>query len=273
MSEIKFSNLIFEEKNVLAQAQNFQFNNPSKSQLPKVNVPLPNFGTLNLKKDKNYFLNKIKFHENDNSKLDLFFTNTENEIRFSPDLSAADRFELLRKLEEKSKERFKFDAKSGSGTGATIDFDSARPISPEQRAKIELESHYAGAVENDPTVSVRGMKPSNESIEMEKQQSLASLEATYKETLKKINTLDKVYAELVRNPTNLNLGNILAAHSSAKFVKLAEKDVKEADQENIDYEGDYYKELYDQSVDKPQYGPAIKNPGKWRKIPTTKIPD
>ena len=117
------------------------------------------------------------------------------------------------------------------------------------------------------------MKPSNESIEMEKQQSLASLESTYKETLKKINTLDKVYAELVRNPTNLNLGNILSAHSSAKFVKLAEKDVIEADQENIDYEGDYYQELYDQSVDKPQYGPAIKNPGKWRKIPTTKILD
>ena len=269
MSEIKFSNLIFEEKNVLAQAPTFQVNKPST--LPKVNVPLPNFGTLNLKKDKNYFLNKINNYVSDNSKLDLFFTNTENEIKISPDLSDKEKYELFVKLDKKNKERFKFDAKAG--TGATIDFDSARPISPEQRAKIELESHYAGAVENDPTVSVRGMKPSNESIEMEKQQSLASLESTYKETLKKINTLDKVYAELVRNPTNLNLGNILSAHSSAKFVKLAEKDVIEADQENIDYEGDYYQELYDQSVDKPQYGPAIKNPGKWRKVPTTKIPD
>lgn len=161
-----------------------------------------------------------------------------------------------------------------SGSGFTIDFDSGRLITPEERAKLALESHYAGAVENDPTVFIRGMKPTNESIEMEQQQTLASLEAQYKETQKKINLLDKVYAELVRNPTNLNLGNILTANSSIKFVKLAEKDEKEADQKNIDYVADYYQDfLYDETVDKPQYGPAIKNPGKWRKVPTTKIPD
>jgi hypothetical protein len=96
---------------------------------------------------------------------------------------------------------------------------------------------------------------------MEQTQTLASLEAQYKETLKKINLLDKVYSELVRNPTNLNLGAILNAHSNSKFIKLAETELKEADKELEDYYNSFYS----------PYGTILEHPEENRNKTTDEV--
>jgi hypothetical protein len=333
MSDIKFSNLIFEEgKDVIAQATNPSFQDyQRKLGLPGTNLnKLVDYSKADTKLDT---LQKSEVRENvANKKIQYYIgkinspgTNLislELSINLEPNLTDVEKSNLYRMVSDKRKNPDRIvdyntyfntfstppapdytntkeyvdslglnrpnvyqsglaqtssiggtTGTAGTGTTLIIDPESGTAITPEEFAKLQLESHYAGGVEKDPSIKTRGMKPSTESIGMEQEQSLASLETQYKEIQKKINLLDKVYAEIVRNPTNLNLGNILNAHSSNKFVKLAEKELIEADQENIDYEGDYYQDLYDQSVDKPQYGPAIKNPGKWRKVPTTKIPD
>lgn len=318
MSDIKFSNLIFEEgKEVVAQATNPTFHYQNKINTPGTNLSkLTEYANLDPKKEFDYS-QRLQINENVLKKrLDHYLgkindSNTnlialELAVEADPNLTEPEKNNLDRMIVDKRKDPSKtLDYKTystyaprtfttnpnerlpysdygetyqrtnmqnnsptiGAGTAGT-------PLTPEEFAKLQLESHYAGGVEKDPSIKTRGMKPSTESIGMEQEQTLASLETQYKEIQKKINLLDKVYAEIVRNPTNLNLGNILIAHSSSKFVKLAEKDEKEADQKNIDYVADYYQDfLYDETADKPQYGPAIKNPGKWRKIPTTKIPD
>ena len=328
MSDIKFSNLIFEEgKDVIAQATNPTFQHyQTKINTPGTNLSkLTEYANLDPKEEFDYS-QRLQINENVLKKrLDHYLgkinapgTNLialELAVEADPNLTEPEKNNLDRMIVDKRKDPSKtLDYKTystyaprtfttnpnerlpysdygetyqrtdmqkdspivGAGTGTTliIDPESGTPITPEEFAKLQLESHYAGGVEKDPSIKTRGMKPSTESIGMEQEQTLASLETQYKEIQKKINLLDKVYAEIVRNPTNLNLGNILNAHSSSKFVKLAEKDEKEADQKNIDYVADYYQDfLYDETADKPQYGPAIKNPGKWRKIPTTKIPD
>jgi hypothetical protein len=141
------------------------------------------------------------------------------------------------------------------------DTESGLSLDPATRSKLNLESLYSGGIEKDPNIKTRGMKPSVESIGMEQTQTLASLEGQYKETLKKINLLDKVYAELVRNPTNLNLGSLLNAHTSAQFVKLAETEIKEADEVTEEY--------YDDLL--PGFGTALEHPEKYRNIPTDEI--
>lgn len=69
------------------------------------------------------------------------------------------------------------------------------------------------------------------------------------------------------------LRGLQTADMNKKFIKIAKEKKIEADQENIDYVGDYYDELYDESKDSPEFGEALKNPQKWRKVPTTKIPE
>ena len=126
---------------------------------------------------------------------------------------------------------------------------------------MNLESLYSGGIEKDPVIKTRGMKPSTESIGMEQAQTLASLQAQYNETKKKINLLDKLYTQIVRNPTNLNLGSLLNAHTGAQFVKLAEKDIIEADEVTEEY--------YDDLL--PGFGTALEHPEKYRNIPTDEI--
>ena len=155
---------------------------------------------------------------------------------------------------------------SGSGTSSQnqtliIDTDGASDVDPLTLKQIELDSLYSGGIEKDPSISIRGMKPSTESIGMEQTQTLASLEAQYKETLKKINLLDKVYSELVRNPTNLNLGAILNAHSNSKFIKLAETELKEADKELEDYYNSFYS----------PYGTILEHPEENRNKTTDEV--
>lgn len=153
----------------------------------------------------------------------------------------------------------------GSTAEQTLELDSGSgtELDPETLSKLNLESHYSGGIERDPSIKTRGMKPSDESIRMQQTQELASLEGQLKETLKKINLLDKVYAELVRNPTNLNLGSIINAHSGSKFVKLAEKDIKEADERLEDY--------YNKEMDYAPYGTALEHPQETKNIPTKDI--
>jgi hypothetical protein len=142
-----------------------------------------------------------------------------------------------------------------------MDQDSGVELDQATRSKLNLESLYSGGIEKDPVIKTRGMKPSTESIGMEQTQTLASLEAQYNETKKKINLLDKLYNQIVRNPTNLNLGSLLNAHTGAQFVKLAEKEIKEADEELEDYYNSYYS----------PYGTILEHPQENRNKTTDEV--
>ena len=268
MSEIRFSNLIFEEKKVLAQDFKVKkpvLNSPPSTFQTKPNInivlPLPDLkGTKlpSIKRDKAYILTRINDPRATYDELKReILTSEMNELEKSDSIRLLDEKKNLRLF----KNNLNLNAKSGTGTTLMIDPESGTPLSAEELARLQLESHYKGAVEQDPSVSIRGMQPSVESTRMEQEQNLASLEAQYKETLKKINLLDKVYAELVRNPTNLNLGNILNAHSNSKFIKLAENEIKEADEVTEEY--------YDDLL--PGFGTALEHPEKYRNIPTDEI--
>lgn len=319
MSEIKFSNLIFEEqKEVYAQTPKPTFQHYQK----KINTPGTNLSKLteyaNLDPDKNFdYFQKSQINENVlQKKLDHYLgkinapgTNLialELSIDSEPNLSDTEKNNLYRMIADKRKDPSKIlDYKlystyfprvvstdpnaplsyysnypgdgpvrpSISGSGGTsglgntsdqtvsLDPDSGVELDPSTLSKLKLESLYSGGIEKDPNIKTRGMKPSTESIGMEQTQTLASLEAQYKETLKKINLLDKLYAQIVRNPTNLNLGTLLNAHTGAQFVKLAEKDIKEADEVTEEY--------YDDLL--PGFGTALEHPEKYRNIPTDEI--
>lgn len=317
MSEIKFSNLIFEhQKEVFAQAPNPSFESyNTKLKTPGTNLNrLTEYANLDPKLDYSQQLlvnEQVKQKKLDQyiSKVNIPGTNLislELSIDSEPNLSDTEKNNLYRMIADKRKDPSKtLDYKlystyfprvvstdpkaplsyysnypgdgsvgsstsgsggtsglgSTSGQTVTMDTDSAVELDPLTRSKLNLESLYSGGIEKDPNIKTRGMKPSTESIGMEQTQTLASLEAQYKETLKKINLVDKLYAQIVRNPTNLNLGSLLNAHTDAQFVKLAEKDIKEADEVTEEY--------YDDLL--PGFGTALEHPEKYRNIPTDEI--
>jgi len=312
MSEIKFSNIIFEEqKKVLAQDVNPTFEHyQNKINIPGTNLSkLTDYSNLDPKLDYSQQLAvneqvQVKKLDHYISKVNAPGTNLialELSIDSEPMLSDTEKNNLYRMIADKRKDPDKtldyklysayfprvvstdpnapLDYYSVSGLGGTTglggtaglgnttdqsvfaDTESGLSLDPATRSKLNLESLYSGGIEKDPNIKTRGMKPSVESIGMEQTQTLASLEGQYKETLKKINLLDKVYAELVRNPTNLNLGSLLNAHTSAQFVKLAETEIKEADEVTEEY--------YDDLL--PGFGTALEHPEKYRNIPTDEI--
>jgi hypothetical protein len=57
------------------------------------------------------------------------------------------------------------------------------------------------------------------------------------------------------------------AHTNAKFVKLAEDIIKEADEEIENY----YNDLYDESEGSPNFGTALEHPIETRNELSTKI--
>ncbi len=287
MSEIKFSNLIFEEqKKVLAQnftAPKFDLSNPKpvSNTQPNPELSLPNTKLFE-NKNKEYYISKINSTPIVN--LDLL----KQEILTQPllDYVKTNLLDMIEKrieskgqtveykdkffqLDPKTKAGFEVSSpgtdKSSPSQDQTLELDSESGVDldPATLSKLNLESLYSGGIEKDPSIKTRGMKPSDESIGIQQTQELASLKAQYNETKKKINLLDKVYNELVRNPTNLNLGAILNAHSSSKFVKLAEKDVKEADERLEDY--------YNNEMDYAPYGTALEHPQETKNIPTKDI--
>jgi hypothetical protein len=312
MSEIKFSNLIFEQqKEVLAQTVNPTFDHYQK----KINTPGTNLSKLteyaNLDPDKNFdYSQRLQINENVLQKrLDHYIgkinapgTNLialELAVEADTNLTEPEKKNLDRMIVDKRKDPSKIldyklystyfprvvstdpnaplpyysnisspiKVKDGTAEGESttnqtdIDQDSGVELDSATRSKLNLESLYSGGIEKDPVIKTRGMKPSTESIGMEQTQTLASLEGLYNETKKKINLLDKLYAQIVRNPTNLNLGSLLNAHTSAQFVKLAETEVKEADEVTEEY--------YDDLL--PGFGTALEHPEKYRNIPTDEI--
>ena len=286
MSEIKFSNLIFEQqKEVIAQTftnPKFDINaKPISNTNPNPTLDYSSNINLFKAKDKEYYINKIntpgvnldllKQDLLTQPLLDLVKTNLLDMIKkkqASPDQKVEYK-DYFFELDPKTKSGF---GVSGSGTGSGtsspsqdqtlfLDPDSGVELDPFIRSKMNLESLYSGGIEKDPVIKTRGMKPSTESIGMEQAQTLASLQAQYNETKKKINLLDKLYTQIVRNPTNLNLGSLLNAHTGAQFVKLAEKDIIEADEVTEEY--------YDDLL--PGFGTALEHPEKYRNIPTDEI--
>ena len=286
MSEIKFSNLIFEQqKEVIAQTftnPKFDINaKPISNTNPNPTLDYSSNINLFKAKDKEYYINKIN---TPGVNLDLL----KQDLLTQPllDLVKTNLLDMIKKKEASPDQKveykdyfFELDPKtksgfgvSGSGTGSGtsspsqdqtlfLDPDSGVELDPFIRSKMNLESLYSGGIEKDPVIKTRGMKPSTESIGMEQAQTLASLEAQYNETKKKINLLDKLYTQIVRNPTNLNLGSLLNAHTGAQFVKLAEKDIIEADEVTEEY--------YDDLL--PGFGTALEHPEKYRNIPTDEI--
>ena len=286
MSEVKFSNLIFEkQKEVIAQTfttPKFDINaKPISNTNPNPTLDYSSNINLFKAKDKEYYINKIN---TPGVNLDLL----KQDLLTQPllDLVKTNLLDMIKKKEASPDQKveykdyfFELDPKtksgfgvSGSGTGSGtsspsqdqtlfLDPDSGVELDPFIRSKMNLESLYSGGIEKDPVIKTRGMKPSTESIGMEQAQTLASLEAQYNETKKKINLLDKLYTQIVRNPTNLNLGSLLNAHTGAQFVKLAEKDIIEADEVTEEY--------YDDLL--PGFGTALEHPEKYRNIPTDKI--
>ena len=324
MSEIKFSNLIFEQqKEVLAQAANPSFVDYNKKlENPGTNLNrLVDYSKFDPKLDEsqkneirdNVANKKIQHYIGKINTPGTNLTTLELSVDFEPSLTDLEKSNLFKMVGDKRKNPSKIvdyssyfntfspapapdytnteeyvrnqgllgrtnvyqsgAANSASGLGGTaglgstteeivfIDPDSGVEIDPLTRSKLNLESLYSGGIEKDPVIKTRGMKPSTESIGMEQTQTLASLEAQYNETKKKINLLDKLYAQIVRNPTNLNLGSLLNAHTSAQFVKLAETEIKEADEVTEEY--------YDDLL--PGFGTALEHPEKYRNIPTDEI--
>jgi hypothetical protein len=324
MSEIKFSNLIFEQqKEVLAQATNPSFVDYNKKlENPGTNLNrLVDYSKVDSKLDEsqkneirdNVANKKIQHYIGKINTPGTNLTTLELSVDFEPSLTDLEKSNLFKMVGDKRKNPSKIvdyssyfntfstapapdytnteeyvrnqgllgrnnvyqsgAANSASGLGGTaglgstteetvfIDPDSGVEIDPLTLSKLNLESLYSGGIEKDPVIKTRGMKPSTESIGMEQTQTLASLEAQYNETKKKINLLDKLYAQIVRNPTNLNLGSLLNAHTSAQFVKLAETEIKEADEVTEEY----YNDLI------PGFGTALEHPEKYRNIPTDEI--
>lgn len=319
MSEIKFSNLIFEQqKEVYAQTPKPTFQHYQT----KINTPGTNLSKLteyaNLDPDKNFdYSQRLQINENVLQKrIDHYIgkinapgTNLialELAVEADPNLTAPEKKNLDRMIVDKRKDPSKIldyklystysprvvstdpnaplsyysnypgdgsvepnasgsdgtsDSESTSDQTVSLDPDSGVELDPFIRSKMNLESLYSGGIEKDPVIKTRGMKPSTESIGMEQAQTLASLQAQYNETKKKINLLDKLYTQIVRNPTNLNLGSLLNAHTGAQFVKLAEKDIIEADEVTEEY--------YDDLL--PGFGTALEHPEKYRNIPTDEI--
>jgi hypothetical protein len=87
---------------------------------------------------------------------------------------------------------------------------------------------------------------------------------------KQIQLREQALAELDDYVVSLLVGEsaTLNAHTSAKFIKIAEDDmVKEADEEIEDY----YNSLYDDSEGSPDFGTALEHPKETRNELTTKI--
>lgn len=103
---------------------------------------------------------------------------------------------------------------------------------------------------------------------------LRSMIQQWQQANARVNNLQTMYNNLLTQGNISGLSSL--AYLENKFVKIADK---EADQENIEYVGDYYNELYEDSDDEGYdyltedlpYGEALKDPEKWRKVPITKI--
>ena len=101
------------------------------------------------------------------------------------------------------------------------------------------------------------------------QAELAAVEENIKTRKYNLQTLRGWY--MSQNPYAGEYKSFMSiANSVGKFRRVYSSEVF-ADQKNIDYVGDYYNEVFEKSKDKPEFGEAIKNPSKWRKVPTTEI--
>lgn len=101
------------------------------------------------------------------------------------------------------------------------------------------------------------------------QAELAAVEENIKTRKYNLQTLRGWY--MSQNPYAGEYKSFMSvANSVSKFRRVYSAEVF-ADQKNIDYVGDYYNEVFEKAKDKPEFGEAIKNPSKWRKIPTTEI--
>jgi hypothetical protein len=101
-------------------------------------------------------------------------------------------------------------------------------------------------------------------MQSKQEAEVASIERNLNETQKRIEQVKNWQASVSPYGEYKSFTSALASKSpNFKVVK--------AGQENINEEANYYNELFNHSLDKPQYGDALKNPGKWRVVPTTEI--
>jgi hypothetical protein len=101
------------------------------------------------------------------------------------------------------------------------------------------------------------------------QAELAAVEENIKTRKYNLQTLRGWY--MSQNPYAGEYKSFMSiANSVSKFRRVYSAEIF-ADQKNVDYVGDYYNEVFEKSKDKPEFGEAIKNPSKWRKVPTTEI--
>ena len=101
-------------------------------------------------------------------------------------------------------------------------------------------------------------------MQSKQEAEVASIERNLNETQKRIEQVKNWQASVSPYGEYKSFTSALASKSpNFKVVK--------AGQENINEEANYYNELFNHSLDKPQYGDALKNPEKWRVVPTTEI--
>lgn len=124
------------------------------------------------------------------------------------------------------------------------------------RQRVLLNQISAGNI-NDPN------------MQSKQEAEVASIERNLNETQKRIEQVKNWQASVSPYGEYKSFTSALA--SKSPNFKVVKADNKTAGQENIDEMGNYLNKLFDNSLDKPQYGDALKNPEKWRVVPTTEI--
>jgi len=111
---------------------------------------------------------------------------------------------------------------------------------------------------------IKSKNRNDPNMQSKQEAEVASIERNLNETQKRIEQVKNWQASVSPYGEYKSFTSALASKSpNFKVVK--------AGQENINEEANYYNELFNHSLDKPQYGDALKNPEKWRVVPTTEI--
>jgi len=110
------------------------------------------------------------------------------------------------------------------------------------------------------------LSPSQEAYEWQGPRELAALERLIRARKENIEDLDSYIFDLVTGGEFTPFMTV-PAHTNAKFVKLAEDIIKEADEEIENY----YNDLYDESEGSPNFGTALEHPIETRNELSTKI--
>ena len=134
-------------------------------------------------------------------------------------------------------------------------------------SKQEYEELEASSAVSGSAGGPLGVKPGDDTQSWKGRRDLESLERLIRQRQENIADIEAYIFGLVTGIDQYSPFASQIAHTNAKFIKVADDMVKEADEEIEDY----YNELYEGSEGSPDFGTALEHPEETRNELTTKI--